>query len=132
MTRTTKTTKTTKTRKAEAEVKEPSRKPETSREAMLTLFRKHVEAKVRAAEQSHNKSRENFLGRFNDPAWGANDAIGWTGGAVIVAEFNYRAWVIDRVVYTLLGGPDHHEDYLRWVAEWECNGEYHWEKGIIP
>ena len=45
---------------------------------------------------------------------------------------HHRAWVIDRVVYTLLGGPDHHEDYLRWVAEWECNGEYHWEKGIIP
>jgi hypothetical protein len=86
----TRTTKTTKTRKAEA--KEPSRKPETSREAMLSLFREHVEAKVRAAEQSHNKARSNFLGRFNDPAWGANDAIGWVGGAVIVAEFNYRAW----------------------------------------
>ena len=88
MSRTTKTTKTTKTRKVE----EPSRKPAISRETMLTTFREMVEGKVKTAERSYGKLRENFLERFNDPAWGAADAIGWTGGAVVMAEFTCRAW----------------------------------------
>lgn len=42
---------------------------------------------------------------------------------------HHKMWVIDQMLRTLF---ENEEDYKRWVAEYEEDGEYVWDIGIAP
>ena len=42
---------------------------------------------------------------------------------------HHKMWVIDQMLRVLF---ETEEDYKRWVAEYEADGEYDWDVGIAP
>lgn len=42
---------------------------------------------------------------------------------------HHKMWVIDQMLRALF---ETEEDYKRWVAEYEADGEYDWDVGIAP
>jgi hypothetical protein len=61
-----------------------------------------------------------------DRITGALDiAYEWSG----IDGGHHQQWVIDQMIRQLLGSE---ENYQKWVANYENDGEYEWHPGIAP